>query len=95
MIFLKPSCERDEAPIVAEALGQSPAGPYLKTSLCAKYVKDESSISPLPVDLAVLKQRITTAIDGLDSDTLTRVWVEMDYRLIMCRANKGSHIEHL
>ncbi|GFW49909.1 hypothetical protein TNCV_1885721 [Trichonephila clavipes] len=55
------------------------------------YVKDKVFVSPLPVDLAELKQRITTAIDGLDSDTLTRIWVEMDYRLNVYRVTKGSH----
>ncbi|GFV52005.1 homeotic protein female sterile [Trichonephila clavipes] len=39
---------------------------------------------------AELKQRLTTTIDGLDSDTLTRVRVEMDYQLDVCRVNKTT-----
>ncbi|GFY03261.1 hypothetical protein TNCV_1172211 [Trichonephila clavipes] len=64
--------------------------PYL--TLCAffwrGYVKDMVFFSPFPVDLTVLKQHITTAIDGLDLVTLTRIWVEMDYRFIVCRVTK-------
>ncbi|GFU45159.1 uncharacterized protein TNCV_4236031 [Trichonephila clavipes] len=57
--------------------------------------KGQVFVPPLPVDLAELKQRITTIIDGLDSCTLTCVSVKIDYRLNVCRATKGSHIEHI
>ncbi|GFT82702.1 hypothetical protein NPIL_484622 [Nephila pilipes] len=45
------------------------------------YVNDKVFVPPLPVDLEELKQHKTATIHGLDSDTLTRVWVELDYRL--------------
>ncbi|GFV74083.1 hypothetical protein TNCV_4509901 [Trichonephila clavipes] len=59
------------------------------------YVQDNVFASLLLVDLAELKQRITIAIDVLDSDILTRVWAEKDYMLHVGRVTKGSHIEHL
>ncbi|GFX84700.1 hypothetical protein TNCV_725071 [Trichonephila clavipes] len=57
-------------------------------------VKDKVLVPLLPVDLAELKQRIAIVIDGLDSDTLIRVWAEMNYWLVS-RETKGSHMEHL
>ncbi|GFY04688.1 hypothetical protein TNCV_419441 [Trichonephila clavipes] len=36
-----------------------------------------------------LKQRITIAIKEFNSDTLTRIWVEMDYRLNVSQATKA------
>ncbi|GFV32171.1 uncharacterized protein TNCV_1674591 [Trichonephila clavipes] len=59
------------------------------------FVKDKVFVPNLPVDLADLKQRITTVIDGLDSDILTRVSVEVDNRLNVCRMIKGSRVDHL
>ncbi|GFS84654.1 hypothetical protein TNCV_4607721 [Trichonephila clavipes] len=35
------------------------------------------------------------AIYGLESETLTRIWSELDYRLNVSRVAKGLHIEHL
>ncbi|GFW64788.1 DUF4817 domain-containing protein [Trichonephila clavipes] len=46
-----------------------------------RYEKKKVFAPPLPIVLSELKQRITTAIDGLDSDTLIRAWAEMNYRL--------------
>jgi hypothetical protein len=31
----------------------------------------------------------------VDRNMLTRVWNEMDYRIDVCRINKGGHIEDL
>ncbi|GFT82704.1 hypothetical protein NPIL_484621 [Nephila pilipes] len=59
------------------------------------YVNDKVFVPPLPVDLEELKQHKTATIHGLDSDTLTRVWVELDYRLNVSRMTKPSSIEHL
>ncbi|GBN16325.1 hypothetical protein AVEN_182483-1, partial [Araneus ventricosus] len=44
-------------------------------------------------DINHLKQRITDVIHSLTPDVLTRVWEELDYRLDMCRATNGAHIE--
>jgi len=27
--------------------------------------------------------------------TLTRVWQELEYRIVVCRVTRGAHIEHL
>ena len=42
-----------------------------------------------------LKQRITIAVAIVDEDKLRSVWTELDYRIDICRARKGSHVEHL
>jgi hypothetical protein len=55
------------------------------------YVKDKVFVPPVPVTLADLKQRITTATAGVDEDMLTRVWQEFDY----IRVTKGAYIEYL
>ncbi|GFU57590.1 hypothetical protein TNCV_3637481 [Trichonephila clavipes] len=52
-------------------------------------------VTPISVVLAELKQCITATVDGLDTDTLRHVWVEIDYRLNVCHVTKGSHIGHL
>jgi hypothetical protein len=59
------------------------------------YVKDKVFVPPVPVTSDDPKQRITTATAGVDEGMLTRVWQEFDYRVDICRVNKGAHIEHL
>ncbi|GFW68657.1 hypothetical protein TNCV_530111 [Trichonephila clavipes] len=54
------------------------------------YVKDKVFVLLVLVDLMELKQRITTAIDGLDSNILTRVWAEMDNWLNVCPVTKDA-----
>ena len=44
-------------------------------------------------DVAHLKSRITDAIDSVTPDMLGRVWQELEFRLDICRATNGSHIE--
>ncbi|GBN64556.1 hypothetical protein AVEN_202588-1 [Araneus ventricosus] len=44
-------------------------------------------------DINHLKQRITDVINSATPDVLTRVWEELDYRLDVCRATNGAHIE--
>ncbi|GBM08380.1 hypothetical protein AVEN_108376-1 [Araneus ventricosus] len=44
-------------------------------------------------DINHLKQRITDVINSVTPDVLTRVWEELDYRLDVCRATNGAHIE--
>ena len=58
-------------------------------------VEDRVFVPPLPISLSELKQRITTAVEGVDEDMLRSVWTELDYRIDICRVTKGSHIEHL
>lgn len=59
------------------------------------YVKDQVFVQPMPRDLADLRERITRAINNIDSTMLSRIWQELDYRIDVCRVTKGSHIEHL
>ncbi|GBM31082.1 hypothetical protein AVEN_32465-1 [Araneus ventricosus] len=44
-------------------------------------------------DINHLKQRITDVIHSVTPDSFTRVWEELDYRLDVCRATNGAHIE--
>ncbi|GBN59822.1 hypothetical protein AVEN_224639-1 [Araneus ventricosus] len=44
-------------------------------------------------DINHLKQRISDVIPFVIPDVLTRVWEELDYRLDVCRATNGAHIE--
>ncbi|GBM24218.1 hypothetical protein AVEN_22557-1 [Araneus ventricosus] len=44
-------------------------------------------------DINHLKQRITDVIHSVTPDVLTRVWEELDYRLHVCWATNGAHIE--
>ncbi|GFU09507.1 hypothetical protein TNCV_2089721 [Trichonephila clavipes] len=44
------------------------------------HVKDREFFTPLPVDLAEVKQRMTTTIDGLNSDTLWYSTTLGDYK---------------
>lgn len=44
-------------------------------------------------DLAHLKARITDAINSVTPEMLGHVWGELEYRLDVCRATNGSHIE--
>ncbi|GBN80818.1 hypothetical protein AVEN_71877-1 [Araneus ventricosus] len=44
-------------------------------------------------DINHLKQRITDVVHSVTPDVLTRVWDELDYRLNVCRATNGAHIE--
>ncbi|GBN25560.1 hypothetical protein AVEN_230090-1 [Araneus ventricosus] len=44
-------------------------------------------------DINHLKQRITDIIHSVTPEVLTRVWEELDYRLVVCRATNGADIE--
>jgi len=60
-----------------------------------RYINDRVFVPPLPVSLNELKQRITTAVASFDEDKLRSVWIELDYRIDVCRVTNGSHIEYL
>lgn len=49
---------------------------------------------PLPVTLGGLKIRITTVVEAVDTDMLSKVWDEFEYRIDNCRHPQGGHIEH-
>jgi hypothetical protein len=42
-----------------------------------------------------LKARIIAAVKNVDTPMLTRVWLEVEYRIKVCRVTRGAHIEHL
>ena len=44
-------------------------------------------------DVADLRQRIIEAVEFLTPHLLINTWQELEYRLDICRATKGVHIE--
>ena len=46
-------------------------------------------------DLGDLNLRIIAAVKNIDAPMLTRVWQVLEYRIDVCRATRGAHIEHL
>ena len=44
-------------------------------------------------DLADLRQRIIEAVEFITPHLLINTWKELEYRLDICRATKGAHIE--
>ncbi|GFU82616.1 hypothetical protein TNCV_2306601 [Trichonephila clavipes] len=80
MVHLHPQRQRPRLPLPMDwkRRGQQHAT-YLmsiKKSFC-RIRRGEGIVPPLPVDLVELKQSITTAIDGLNLDTLTCVSTEI------------------
>lgn len=59
------------------------------------YVKEAVYVPPLPKTMDDLQNRITAAVHSITPDTLSRVWDEFGYRVDVCRAAAGGHIEHL
>jgi hypothetical protein len=57
------------------------------------FVKSEVYVLPVPVTLNNLKDRIRTAIAKTDQPLLQNVWNKVEYRLDVCRATYGAHIE--
>ena len=44
-------------------------------------------------DLADLRQRIIETVEFVTPHFLINTWQELEYRLDICRATKGAHIE--
>ena len=59
------------------------------------YIKDKVYVPPLPTNLEELKIRIKDAVNAVTPDLISNVWEEFDYRIDVCRAAGGGHIEHL
>ena len=57
------------------------------------FVKDNVYVSPLPMSLNELRDRITHALQTVTAYMLHRVWDEFDYRVDVCRVTQGAHIE--
>lgn len=51
-------------------------------------------VPSIPVTLAELKIRITATVEALDTDMLTKICGKFDYRIDICHAFKGGHIDH-
>jgi hypothetical protein len=60
-----------------------------------RHVKDRVFVPPLPRDLADLNARIISAVKNIDAPMLTRVWQELENRIVMYRVTRGAHTEHL
>lgn len=55
------------------------------------YIKDKVYVPPLPTNLEELKIRIKDAVNAVTPDIISK----FDYRIDVCRAAGGGHIEHL
>ncbi|GFY09958.1 transposable element Tcb1 transposase [Trichonephila clavipes] len=56
------------------------------------YIKDTAYGTQVN-SLEELKQNIQTAVATVDVSMLKRSWMELEYRLDIVRATKGSHVE--
>ena len=61
----------------------SPVHNVLKDVVCRRKVRD----------LADLKQPITEAVQLITPHMLINTWQELEYRLDICRATTGAHVE--
>ena len=59
------------------------------------YVKELIFVPHFPANIEEMKQRITAALETVFKDMLKRVWLELEYRLDVCRVTGGAYIEHL
>jgi hypothetical protein len=67
---------------------------HLATALLWGYVKDRVYATPAP-DIATVRTRIAAVLEEVDAAMLQRVWMELEYRLDVLRATKGTHVEVL
>ncbi|GBM85980.1 hypothetical protein AVEN_43524-1 [Araneus ventricosus] len=66
---------------------------YLLSSLTSVGLGFKETRFQSTVGCKGLKQRITDVIHSVTPDVLTRVWEVLDFRLDVCRATNGAHIE--
>ena len=52
-------------------------------------------VPSLPRDLADLKARIIPTVKNIDAPMLMRVWQELDFRIDVCRVNRGWHTSNI
>jgi len=62
------------------------------TSFLWGYVKDKVFLTPA-LNITNLKKRITDAFATITEDVLENTWREIDYRLDVLRATKGTRVE--
>jgi hypothetical protein len=83
--------------VITNIYNKKTKGPALMELFTAtgKLIFLTTRFPPLPRDLADLKARIVTAVKNIDTPMLTRVWLELEYRIDVCRVTRGAHIEHM
>jgi hypothetical protein len=59
------------------------------------FVKDNTYVPPISVDLQQLRHRFVNAIALGRCHFLNKLWDELEYCLDVCRITRTSHIEHL
>jgi hypothetical protein len=59
------------------------------------FVKDNVYTPPMPVDIQELHDGIVNAIALVHVTFLGKLWVELEYRLDVCRITRGSNDENL
>ncbi|PSN43642.1 hypothetical protein C0J52_16674, partial [Blattella germanica] len=57
------------------------------------FVKDYICAPPLPVNIRVIRHRITATVATVNRDIREYVWGEMNYRIDICHISKGRRIE--
>jgi hypothetical protein len=55
--------------------------------------QDSVYVSPVPMPIQELRDRITHALQAITEDMLHRVRDEFDYRVDVCHVTQGAHIE--
>jgi hypothetical protein len=57
---------------------------------------DAADVNPvvmfLPRDLSELRQMIVEAVAAIDRQMMQRVWLELDYRIDICRVTNGGNV---
>jgi hypothetical protein len=77
--------------------GVAPKSPDLIPTdfLLWAYVKDRVYVPPMPVTLNELKQGICRAVESISIQVLQDLWMELQYRLDVCKHTSGAYIEQL
>ncbi|GFV47429.1 uncharacterized protein TNCV_4830851 [Trichonephila clavipes] len=58
------------------------------------FIKDRMYVPPLPY-LSDLRRTIETAVTRITSDSFSKIWDELAYRLDVCCVTNGAHYEYL
>jgi hypothetical protein len=74
---------------MASEIAWSDTGGFIFVGFC----EGQCLRSPLPTTLHELKTRIRGACANIDQEILHNVWQEVEYRFVVTRATRGTHIE--
>jgi hypothetical protein len=58
-------------------------------------VEDRVFVPSFPLNLMELRNRITTAVQGVNEAILQKISAEFDFRKDVSKISPGFHIEHL